>query len=264
MGVTMSGASWTDERVKTLKELWNKGHSAAEIARELGGVTRNTVIGKLHRIGLRREEGDTSKAKAVAGKPKPGTNRSQAPPQKTAEPEQSSSERNFWTREEENVLIELRNEGKPFPVITSELSKRFPNRTKPFVVATVTAKYYYLVKVGRAKAADARVRPVSKADINSVDFTQVHRTADDFARAERVAVLEAESRARPVHRRLSIMDLTQTTCHWPIGDPNDADFHFCGMPAGKRRNGKPSSYCSSHTELAYNPHEYRTRQRSRS
>src|SRR6201981_1160729 len=44
--------TWTDERVETLKKLWTEGLSASQIAAELGGITRNAVIGKVHRLGL--------------------------------------------------------------------------------------------------------------------------------------------------------------------------------------------------------------------
>ena len=44
--------SWTDDRVATLKKLWTEGLSASQIAKELGGVSRNAVIGKVHRLGL--------------------------------------------------------------------------------------------------------------------------------------------------------------------------------------------------------------------
>ncbi|WP_281409432.1 GcrA family cell cycle regulator, partial [Oharaeibacter diazotrophicus] len=44
--------SWTDERVERLKTLWAEGLSASQIAAELGSVTRNAVIGKVHRLGL--------------------------------------------------------------------------------------------------------------------------------------------------------------------------------------------------------------------
>ena len=43
---------WTDERVELLKKLWADGLSASQIAAELGGITRNAVIGKVHRLGL--------------------------------------------------------------------------------------------------------------------------------------------------------------------------------------------------------------------
>jgi GcrA cell cycle regulator len=44
--------AWTDERVEMLKKLWADGLSASQIARKMGGVTRNAVIGKVHRLGL--------------------------------------------------------------------------------------------------------------------------------------------------------------------------------------------------------------------
>ena len=48
----MSDAQWSDDRVTTLSKLWPDGLSASQIARQLGGVTRNAVIGKVHRLGL--------------------------------------------------------------------------------------------------------------------------------------------------------------------------------------------------------------------
>ena len=44
--------AWTDERVARLSKLWAEGLSASQIATDLGGVTRNAVIGKVHRLGL--------------------------------------------------------------------------------------------------------------------------------------------------------------------------------------------------------------------
>ena len=45
--------SWTDERIATLKKMWEGGATASQIADELGGVSRNAVIGKAHRLGLK-------------------------------------------------------------------------------------------------------------------------------------------------------------------------------------------------------------------
>lgn len=55
--------SWTDERVERLKKLWQEGLSASQIAAELGGVTRNAVIGKVHRLGLSGRGQPTSSMK---------------------------------------------------------------------------------------------------------------------------------------------------------------------------------------------------------
>jgi GcrA cell cycle regulator len=64
--VEEEGMSWTDERVELLKKLWSDGLSASQIAAELGGITRNAVIGKVHRLGL------SGRAKSAnAGTPRP-------------------------------------------------------------------------------------------------------------------------------------------------------------------------------------------------
>jgi GcrA cell cycle regulator len=55
---------WTDERVEQLKKLWADGLSASQIAGQLGGVTRNAVIGKVHRLGL------SGRAKTVTAQPR--------------------------------------------------------------------------------------------------------------------------------------------------------------------------------------------------
>ena len=67
--------SWTDERVETLKKMWSDGQSASQIAKELGGVTRNAVIGKVHRLGLSNrvggsEKGEEDEAPVVAAAPR--------------------------------------------------------------------------------------------------------------------------------------------------------------------------------------------------
>lgn len=62
--------SWTDDRVELLKKLWSDGLSASQIAGELGGVTRNAVIGKVHRLGLSgRAKSTSSSAKPRRARP---------------------------------------------------------------------------------------------------------------------------------------------------------------------------------------------------
>ncbi len=76
----MTQANWSDDRVEQLKNLWTEGLSASQIARALGGVTRNAVIGKVHRLGL---AGRASPARAdrpaPAGAPKASTLRNAMP-----------------------------------------------------------------------------------------------------------------------------------------------------------------------------------------
>ncbi len=66
--------SWTDDKVKKLRELWTKGHTASQIAGLLGETTRNAVIGKAHRLNL--EERAPSKAKSSSEKKQTNNRRS--------------------------------------------------------------------------------------------------------------------------------------------------------------------------------------------
>ena len=58
--------SWTHERIEHLKKLWEAGHTASNIASELGGITRNAVIGKAHRLGLSGRMKSKSKVSSVS------------------------------------------------------------------------------------------------------------------------------------------------------------------------------------------------------
>ena len=79
--------SWTEERIERLKKMWHDGATASQIADDLGGVSRNAVIGKAHRLGLEQrpspvkagEEKEARKAAPVAPAPKPAAQRVEAP-----------------------------------------------------------------------------------------------------------------------------------------------------------------------------------------
>ncbi|HEY5459745.1 MAG TPA: GcrA family cell cycle regulator, partial [Sphingomicrobium sp.] len=70
--------SWTEERIERLKSMWSEGSTASQIADDLGGVSRNAVIGKAHRLGLEArpspvkpgEEKESPKKAAKAAAPK--------------------------------------------------------------------------------------------------------------------------------------------------------------------------------------------------
>jgi GcrA cell cycle regulator len=67
--------SWTEERIDTLKKMWDGGMTATQIAEELGGVSRNAVIGKAHRLGLQSRpspvKANEPKAETAAPAPRP-------------------------------------------------------------------------------------------------------------------------------------------------------------------------------------------------
>lgn len=157
--------SWTDERVSALKKLWAEGHSASQIAKQLGGVTRNAVIGKVHRLGL---------------------------------------------------------SGRATP---SRPVKRPPRlaRPKPRVLPDGSVK---------VPAPQAPERPA-----------EAPRTV--IERQEPLAPLPPLTMADG--EPATILTLRDSMCKWPIGDPADPKFAFCG------RKADCGPYCAEHAKVAFQP-----------
>src|SRR5689334_17868621 len=76
--------SWTEERIERLKKMWHDGATASQIADELGGVSRNAVIGKAHRLGLEQRPSPVKPGEEVAKKPAPAAAAAEAPAAKPA------------------------------------------------------------------------------------------------------------------------------------------------------------------------------------
>ncbi|MCU0802094.1 MAG: GcrA cell cycle regulator [Rhodobacteraceae bacterium] len=186
--------SWTDERVETLKRMWGEGQSASQIAKELGGVTRNAVIGKVHRLGLSNRVGGKDEEEVEA--PVVAAAKPADPAPRVVEPMPPRAER----------PIE-----RPAP---------------PPGGATVTAL------------------PVRKAIIPAGQPLPPQPAANEISPEALASVREVEKRAK----RLTLMELTERTCKWPIGDPATDDFWFCGLPS---LPGKP--YCEAHVGVAFQP-----------
>jgi GcrA cell cycle regulator len=155
--------SWNEERVETLKKLWGEGFSASQIAAQLGGVTRNAVIGKVHRLGL-----------AGRAKPAPASGANAARPRK---PRGASAG----------------------------------------------------LRVSRAVVRGN----TALAQAYELEFEPEPELADNVI---------------PLGQRRSLLELNETTCRWPIGDPGNPDFFFCGGP---KIGSLP--YCAYHARLAYQP-----------
>jgi len=183
--------AWTDERVEQLKTLWIGGASASQIAKELGGVTRNAVIGKVHRLGLSsRNQGKPDTTEKTAAKPAPVEEVAAAPEPVAEAP--------------------VREVKMPEP----EAEKTAKTEDKTAADADLPVP---------ASASEGMVTIPSE---NQVDISEIDREA----------------------RKLGLMDLTERTCKWPIGDPSRGEFYFCGHPVVP---GKP--YCKGHTAAAYQP-----------
>jgi GcrA cell cycle regulator len=93
--------SWTDERIEQLKELWSKGMTASQIADELGGVSRNAVIGKAHRLGLQSRpspvkpnEPAPAKGKQPAAEPAPEAAAAPPKPEPRSQPQAAAQPAN--------------------------------------------------------------------------------------------------------------------------------------------------------------------------
>ncbi|MEM7728210.1 MAG: GcrA family cell cycle regulator [Pseudomonadota bacterium] len=164
-------SSWTEDRVATLSKLWADGLSASQIAKQLGGVTRNAVIGKVHRLGL-------------SGRAKP----SRPKPAKPAAPKATPA------------------------AAMSASAKAKPARAEKPAAA----------KAAKKEAAPATL-PVS---------------------------VEAPLKAKPLKdgSYATILTLTDHMCKWPIGDPTNDEFRFCG-----RKTDPEEPYCKAHSMVAYQP-----------
>ena len=188
--------SWTDERVELLKKMWNEGQSASQIAKELGGVTRNAVIGKVHRLGLSNRAG--------AGPVRPERDEDSAP---AAAPAAPAPEPQTATPRPRPTLV--RTEPDPEPAEPRVIQA--PAIRKPFVAG----------------------QPLPPQP-----------SANEISPEALASVREVEKKAR----RLTLMELTERTCKWPIGDPATDDFWFCGLSTVP---GKP--YCEAHVGVAFQP-----------
>ena len=204
--------SWTDERVELLKRMWSEGQSASQIAKELGGVTRNAVIGKVHRLGL---------SNRVSGKDE--EEGSPAPAPQAAPP-----------APEPRVAAEAPAAARPEPVAPPAAARPEPRPANP---APRPAE----------PAAPSNVTPLpvrSKAIIPAGQPLPPQPSLNEISPEALASVREVEKRAR----KLGLMELTERTCKWPIGDPATQDFWFCGLPS---LPGKP--YCEAHVGVAFQP-----------
>ena len=183
--------SWTDERIATLKKMWEGGATASQIADELGGVSRNAVIGKAHRLGLKARPSPVKandKKKAAAKKPaaKPAAKKAASkPPAKPAAHPAATNAPQTAARADSGIP------SQPLPNPTPDLPK----------IVSVGPGGFLRQGPGDQQApippAPPRRLVPAKPDPSIADKT-------------------------------SLLDLSDKVCRWPMGHPGEADFHFCG------------------------------------
>ncbi|MEX1660215.1 GcrA family cell cycle regulator [Thioclava sp. 15-R06ZXC-3] len=192
--------SWTDERVDLLKKMWSEGQSASQIAKELGGVTRNAVIGKVHRLGLSNRAGGAAEP---------------AKPEAKAE----------------------KTEAKPVKATAESKAEEKPAVATPAPAAAAPA-------AAAAARPEPTAAPMRRAIIPAGQPLPPQPSANEIDPAALAKVGEVEKHAK----KLGLMELTERTCKWPIGDPATEEFWFCGLPS---QAGKP--YCEAHVGVAFQP-----------
>jgi len=178
----VSGAQsmgWTDERVELLKKLWMEGLSASQIAGELGdGVTRNAVIGKVHRLKLSARAKPTN----TAPRARPAA---RTAPRRVASPAASMSHVSAKPRQATSM---------PRPQVMGATALAMaPEMDTQLYVAPATQEIFI-----------------------------------------------------PEDKRLNLLQLNESTCKWPIGDPLTKDFYFCGQ-----HSLESGPYCEFHSRRAY-------------
>ncbi len=165
--------AWTDDRVDLLKKYWAEGLSASQIALRLGEVTRNAVIGKVHRLGL---SGRATTSRMKSARPR-----------------------------------RMRTGGR--------------------------------VKTNRSSFGNGGLKSVFRGDATQKNNSGYQTYVELVI---------------PPEERKTIQTLTECSCRWPIGDPVDKEFHFCGKD---KVPGMP--YCEFHAAIAFQPAQTRRRDRER-
>ncbi|KUR71238.1 GcrA cell cycle regulator [Novosphingobium fuchskuhlense] len=231
--------SWTDERIEKLTKMWEGGATASQIAEELGGVSRNAVIGKAHRLGL--------KARPSPVKP---NEKSEATPAKPARSETETP------RSPADLARLVRRELHPLDPVppAPENTPTPPPARKPAVKSepsTDTAPQV-AAQDGTAAAGPASDTPAPPPQPRIVSVGP-----GGFLRQgpgdQQAPIPPAPPRrlvpARPsqeVADKTGLLDLNDRICRWPMGHPGEPDFHFCG---DKVNPGFP--YCVEHCGRAY-------------
>lgn len=206
--------TWTDERVEKLKSMWNDGKSASQIAKDLGGVTRNAVIGKVHRLGLSNRAGGGNGGHDTGGE--------------TA------------VIDTEEMAAGGAEDVAPAPAI--EPPAREPVAEPASAEMAAPSVRLVPKEVPRPKVALVPGQPMPPQPSQS-----------EISEEALANLVQIEKKAR----KLTLLQLTERTCKWPIGDPATDNFWFCGHVTAP---GKP--YCEAHVAVAFQPMSSRRDRRS--
>ncbi|OCC23270.1 GcrA cell cycle regulator [Croceicoccus estronivorus] len=209
--------SWTEERIATLTKMWEGGATASQIAEELGGVSRNAVIGKAHRLGLK-------------ARPSPVKTNDAPKKAKAAAPSK-----------------------KPPASSGSETKAKAPPRAAPIEKPVAPAAAPTPAPAASAAPIPSQPLPNSGTGLPKIVSVGPGGFLRQGPGDQQAPIPPAPPRrlvpAKPspeIADKTSLLDLSDKVCRWPMGHPGEADFHFCGE---KVNPGYP--YCVEHCGRAY-------------
>ena len=183
--------SWTDERIDQLKAMWERGLTASQIADELGGVSRNAVIGKAHRLGLQS---------------RPSPVKANETPKRAAAP----------VRKPAPAAPEAETPRAAAPVSAP------PPPPRPAAAPAAPAA---------DAASDAPTPAPQPRIISVGPGGFLRQGPGDQQAPIPPAPPRRLVPAKPspeIADKTSLLDLTERICKWPMGHPGEPDFHFCG------------------------------------
>jgi GcrA cell cycle regulator len=184
--------SWTEERIERLKAMWTEGSTASQIADELGGVSRNAVIGKAHRLGLEARPSpvkpgeEKERPAAAAAAPAPKAEKVERPAPRAAAP-------------------------APAPERAAPAPAAAPPTRSPQRPANPDLQYRSIGPGGFVRQGPGdQQAPIPPAPPRR---------------------LVPAKPSPEVADKTSLLDLNDRICKWPMGHPGEPDFHFCGAPS---------------------------------
>lgn len=208
--------SWTEERIDKLTRMWEGGSTASQIAEELGGVSRNAVIGKAHRLGLK------ARPSPVKANERSDDTPAAPPPPRAPRPVEAAPA--------------APAPSAPPPRAAAPAPRPAPAAPPPPAPAA-------------AASADAPAAPPSPRIVSVGPGGFLRQGPGD----QQAPIPPAPPRrlvpAKPsaeISDKTSLLDLNDRICRWPMGHPGEPDFHFCG---DKVNPGFP--YCVEHCGRAY-------------
>ncbi len=181
--------SWTDERIERLRTMWEGGLTASQIADDLGGVSRNAVIGKAHRLGLKSRP---SPVKANDGEAKAAPKPKAKPAEKAAVPRAAAASA------PSTPAPTFTRSAMPGPPIT--IPQVTPRSDMPKIVSIGPGGFM------RQGPGDQQA-PIPPAPPRR---------------------LVPAKPSPEIADKTTLLDLNEKVCRWPMGHPGEPDFHFCG------------------------------------